>query len=298
MAAEEKKEVSLSVIQKDITDSVTSRVLELQEEGALVLPKSYAVGNELKMAFFALKEVKDKNDKPAFDVCTRDSIANALLEMVVQGLSVWRKQVYFVVRGNQLSCDREYFGNLAIALRSGKVTDIPSAQCVYKDDVFEYEIINGVQRVVKHEQKLGNIDINKIVGGYCIVPKSNGTEHTEIMTITQIRQSWLQGPMKGNSGAHKNFTDQMAKRTVINRALKLIINSGDDDYLFDNQENPVHVDEKREALEEVEFTDAEVVDEETGEVVEEAEAEQPKDEKPKVEQSKKADKPNEPQMMF
>lgn len=279
----EKKEQtkSLSVFQKDITDSVTSRINELQEMGALVLPKTYAVGNELKMAWFALQEVKDRNGKPALEVCSKESVANALLKMCIQGLSVWRKQVDFIVYGNKLSCDREYHGTIALALRTGRVTGIPEAEIIYENDIFKYRIVNGKKEVVEHAQDLENIDITKIKGAYAVVPLTDGTFYTEIMTIQQIRQAWMQGAMKGQSGAHKNFTDQMAKKTVISRALKLFISSSDDASLMENEAEPVPVEEKRETLEEVEFTDAEVVQDE-----------------PEQEKTEEKQKSNEPQMMF
>lgn len=280
----EKKEQtkSLSLFQKDITDSVTSRINELQEMGALVLPKTYAVGNELKMAWFALQEVKDRNGKPALEVCSKESVANALLKMCIQGLSVWRKQVDFIVYGNKLSCDREYHGTIALALRTGRVTGIPEAEIIYENDIFKYRIVNGKKEVVEHAQDLENIDITKIKGAYAVVPLTDGTFYTEIMTIQQIRQAWMQGAMKGQSGAHKNFTDQMAKKTVISRALKLYISSSDDEYLLENEADPVPVQEKKETLEEVEFTEAEVV----------------QDEPEKPEQSDEQPKSNDPQMMF
>lgn len=259
---EEKKQEKnnkLSVIQKDIADSVTTRINELQEMGALVLPKTYAVGNELKMAFFALQEVKDKNGKPALEVCTKESVENALLKMAIQGLSVWRKQCDFIVYGNKLSCEREYHGTIALALRTGQVTGIPEAEIIYEKDTFKYRIVNGKKEVVEHEQDLENIDINKIKGAYAIVPLSDGTFYTEIMTIQQIRQAWMQGAMKGQSGAHKNFTDQMAKKTVISRALKLFISSSDDASLLEDEAEPIPVEEKRETLEEVDFQDGEVI---------------------------------------
>lgn len=272
------EKTQLSVLQKDITDSVVSRINELQEVGAVTLPKSYAVGNELKMAWFALQEVVDRNKKPALQVCTKDSIANALLKMAIQGLSVWKKQGDFIVYDNKLSFEREYHGTIALALRTGKVKDVPEAEVIYEGDIFKYRIVNGKKEIVEHSQELENIDINKIKGAYAVVPLKDGEFHTEIMTIQQIKQAWMQGAMKGQSPAHKNFTDQMAKKTVISRALKLYISSSDDEYLMDNEADPVQVQEKKDALEEVEFTDAEVVQNE-----------------PEQEEEKKS---NEPQMMF
>lgn len=270
----------LSVLQKDITDSVVSRISELQEMGALTLPKTYAVGNELKMAWFALQEVEDRNKKPALEVCTKESIANALLKMAIQGLSVWKKQCDFIVYGNKLSCEREYHGTIALALRTGTVIGVPEAEVIYEGDIFKYRIINGKKEVVEHSQELENIDINKIKGAYAIVPLKDGDSHTEIMTIQQIKQAWMQGAMKGQSGAHKNFTDQMAKKTVISRALKLYISSSDDEYLLENEADPVPIQEKKETLEEVEFTEAEVVQDEPEQL--DQQAEQPSGNEPKM----------------
>lgn len=292
---EKKTNNQLSILQKDITDSVISRINELQEMGALIIPKSYAIGNELKMAFFALQEVVDKDKRPALEVCTKDSIANALLKMAIQGLSVWKKQCDFIVYGNKLVCEREYHGTIALALRTGRIAGIPNAEVIYESDIFKYRIVNGRKEIVEHVQDLKNIDINKIIGAYAVVPLSDGTFYTEIMTIQQIRQAWMQGAMKGQSGAHKNFTDQMAKKTVISRALKLFISSSDDSALFDEDEaEPIPIEDKRETLEEIEFTEAEVVDEVKTEdkIVENEPNKQPRHEK--VEQITI----DEPQMLF
>ena len=56
----------------------------------------------------------------------------------------------------------------------------------------------------------------------------DGPIHTEVMNISQIKSAWNQGAAKGNSGAHKNFTDEMAKKTVINRACKNFVCTSDD----------------------------------------------------------------------
>lgn len=279
---------NVAVMEKNITDVVTNRINDLQSIGAINLPKSYAVGNELKMAWFVLQDVKDRNGKLALEVCTKESIANALLYMAVQGLSVWKKQCDFIVYGNKLKCEKEYHGVIALALRTGEVTAVPSAEVIYEGDKFQYRIVNGKKEVVSHEQDFENINIEKIKGAYAIVPLRDGGFHTEIMTIQQIRQAWMQGPMKGQSPAHKNFTDQMAKKTVISRALKLYISSSDDDYLLNGEESEgvePQTDEK--PLEAVTFDDAEVIDESTGEVTTEPQTvgavqNEPVQEKPKA----------------
>ncbi len=254
-------------------DGVLSRIASIQATGELVLPPNYIPENAVRAAWLILQEVTDKNNRPALDVCTKESIANAFLDMVTSGLSVAKKQGYFVVYGNKLQFDQSYIGDITLAKRVANVKEV-NAVTVYKDDVFEYEVdaSSGRKRVLKHEQKLANIDLAKIVGAYAIVSYNDGTTDTEIMTLGQIHTSWAMGGSKGNSPAHKNFPDQMAEKTVIARALKIETGSSDDSTIIGNkQADKVTADVKQEMKERantkvVEFDEAEVVDEETGEV--------------------------------
>lgn len=56
----EQQKNQVSVIQKDITDSVNTSITRLQDEG-LVIPSNYNYSNALKSAFFALQTVKTGN---------------------------------------------------------------------------------------------------------------------------------------------------------------------------------------------------------------------------------------------
>lgn len=214
-------------------DGVIQKIAKLQQTGELSLPDNYNAENAIRAAWLILQDVKDRNDKPALEVCTKASIANAMYEMVMKGLSVVKKQGYFIVYGNQLSFDESYIGDIAIAKRDCGVEEV-NAVVIYDGDVFEYEIdlVNkGRKKVTKHEQTIANINPDKIVGAYAIVTFKDGTASHEIMTIAQIRLAWAQGAAKGNSPAHKNFPDQMACKTVINRALKIITGTSDDSHL-------------------------------------------------------------------
>lgn len=220
---------AVATIEKSIADSVLTRVNQLTEIGELVLPPNYIPANALKAAWLAINEVESRDKKPALEVCTKNSIANALYEMVVNGYSVVKKQCYFVVYGNELKMEDSYIGKIVKAKRDAHVKEV-NAVTVYKNDIFEYEIntLNGRKKVVKHEQKLENIDITKIAGAYAIVTYEDGSTDTEIMTLAQIQKAWEQGGSKGSSPAHKNFADQMAEKTVISRALKIPADATDD----------------------------------------------------------------------
>ena len=217
----------LAIIQKDITDSVNNKLGELQKDG-LVIPQNYNASNALKSAFFKLQEVKDKSGKPALEVCTKDSIANSLLDMTIQGLSPAKTQCYFVVYGSQLQLQRSYFGTQTVLKRLSDVKDI-WANVIYKDDVFEYENYHGRERLLSHKTSFENRD-KDILGAYAIVQTAEGEEILTVMTKKEIETSW--GQSKTSQSVHKKFPQEMAKRTVINRAAKAFVNTSDDSDLL------------------------------------------------------------------
>jgi recombination protein RecT len=225
---------NVPAVQRDITDSVLVRINEFREAGELAFPQGYSPENALKSAALILTDVKTKDNKPVLEHCTKNSIANSLLEMVVQGLSPMKKQCSFIAYGNKLSMQREYNGTIALAKRFAGVKDTPVANIIYEGDEFVYEIDpeTGKKKIVKHVQSFENIDNSKIKGAYAVVRvEGENLPYIEIMNMKQIRDAWNQGPMKGNSPAHKNFPDQMSKKTVINRGCKILINSSDDSVL-------------------------------------------------------------------
>lgn len=231
-------QVAIAKEEKNITDVVLNKVSTFAHTGELVIPEDYSPENALKSAWLALQTVEDRNGNKALNVCSQSSIANSLLDMVVQGLSPAKKQCYFIVYGKELQLSRSYMGTVAVAKRFGEVVDV-KAQVVYQDDEFEYRIDPMMSSIVitTHSQKLENIDNTKIKAAYAVVTKADGTHHVELMTIEQIRKAWGQGATKGSSPAHKNFAEEMAKKTVINRACKLFINTSDDSAILSSAFN-------------------------------------------------------------
>lgn len=223
--------VALKRFQEETANNVLDRVNAMQETGELVLPQNYHAGNAVRLAWLYLQTVKDRNDRPAVDVCTKESICNCFLEMIIKGLSVAKKQCYFIVTGNQLSFWEDYRGKFMRAKRDTEIATV-NAQVVYEGDEFVYTVDeNGLYQLVKHETKMENINIEKITGAYAVVINKDGSKHLEIMTMAMIRSSWQQGAARGNSGAHTKFTDQMCKKTVISRACKVALGSAEDEEL-------------------------------------------------------------------
>ena len=221
-------------------DLVLSKVTGFQTNGDLKLPPNYSAENAVRSAWLMLQEIQDMNKQPVLTVCSKESIANALLDMVLQGLSPVKKQCYFIAYGGKLQMQRSYMGTIAIAKRVSNVVDA-TANIIYQGDKFKYQIdpASGKKKIVEHDQEFENIDIAKIKGAYAIVIMSDGSTHTELMTMQQIRTSWAMGKAKGDSPAHRQFPDQMAMKTVINRALKVLIGSSNDSSLYEEDELPI-----------------------------------------------------------
>lgn len=259
----EKKDEKNSIQKfENISEQVLSRIEQFQKDGSMILPKNYSVENHMKSAWLALQEVEDKEHHKALQICTKESIANSLLDMVLQGLSVSKKQGYFIVYGNKLIFQRSYFGTIALAKRAGGMVSEPVANVIYEGDDFLYEIDPKTAKVaiVKHSQKLENIDNSKIKGAYALVTLADGTTQVTIMSMQQIRAAWGQGATKGNSPAHKNFAEEMAKKTVIGRACKAIINSSDDAWLYDGKEDDADSDKASIQRDAAQHSDVQIID--------------------------------------
>lgn len=224
---EELKEVKLTLQEKSIADIVLNRVKDLQKDGGLHSPANYSCSNALKSAWLILQDTLDKDKKPVLQTCTQLSIMNSLLDMVIQGLSPVKKQCYFIAYGNVLKLSRSYMGTVAVTKRLKGIKDV-KAYCIYEGDEFEqeYDLDTATLKITKFNPKFENIDITKIKGAFAVVVGENGPIHTEVMNITQIRMAWSKSKTGGQ--VHKDFAEEMAKKSVINRACKMFANTSDD----------------------------------------------------------------------
>lgn len=247
--------------EKTIVDSVQNRITEMQNKGSIELPNNYSVGNALKSAYLILQETQTSGKKPVLQACTQESIANSLLDMATQGLNPSKDQCYFIAYGNKLTMSRSYLGTIALTKRIKGVKDV-KGYAVYKDDKFElgFDILTGKQKILEFCPGL-NRDSKNLIGAFALILGDNEILHTEYMDINQIHNAWNQGSMKGNSGAHKNFPDQMAIKTVINRACKFYVSTSDDSDKIAEFMNKSVEDTDRELEEEKkEFANKEVVE--------------------------------------
>lgn len=243
------KQNTPAILQKDITDTVNQRVAAMQQDG-LALPPAYSPANALKSAFFAMTNAAGGN---LLEKCTKESIANSLLDMVVQGLSPAKTQCYFVPYQNQLKMTRSYFGTQAVLKRLSEVKDV-WANIIYEGDDFKIAIKDGREVLVSHDTEFSHRD-NKIIGAYCIIEKEDGQQVLTTMTKKEIDASWSQAKTKN---VQNKFPQEMAKRTVINRAAKAFVNTSDDSDLLIEAINNTTANEYQD---DTERKEAEIIDE-------------------------------------
>lgn len=259
---------------REIIEKVQNRISEMSEQGKIQMPANYSYQNALRSAFLILSETRGADKRLVLESCSMESVSNALLEMVVQGLNPVKKQCYFIPYGEKLTMMRSYLGTIAITKRIPGVVDV-KAYAVYKNDAFrmEYDVAAGVFRVAEYVPDVVNRDTKDLIGAFAMILGKKDILHTEYMTIEQIRKSWERGQTKGKSSAHTDFPDQMAVRTVVNRACKLYASTSNDGDLIAEILNRREDDEVQAIAQMEEQENATVLEVEAEEIVEEQEAE-------------------------
>ena len=273
LVKKEEKQLQVVKEERNITDNVLNKIHQFQNNGQIYFPNNYSPENALKSAWLKLQEVKDKNGKLALETCTQPSIANALLNMVIQGLNPMKNQCYFIPFGNQLTLMRSYFGSIAVAKQFGEIKDI-TAEVIYEGDKVETEIKRGKTTILSHTRSFENINKAKIVGAYATILYNNNIEESLLMTIDQIKMSWKKSKLNPESkdSTHSQFTEDMCKRTVINKICKYYINTKDDSNLnmikmaFEASDEELKESEVEYEIQE--NANKELIDVETGEIQE------------------------------
>lgn len=259
---------------------VLSRVEEMCQVG-FTMPKDYNYVNAVKATMLKLQDVKDKNGKPALEVCTPSSIQSALFTMVVKGLDVSKNQAYLVCYGEQLQLQESYFGKVLQVKRIFPEWE-PRPNIVHEGDTFKYTVNpeTGRRELVEHTQSLENLD-KPILGGYIYLPCADGGKDLYIMTIKQIIAAWNKSRSGGATA--KQFPEKMAMKTLVNSGCTMVINSTpSQSTVADNSDDPNAPETEpeyayaEEVVEVKELPDApQYVDTETGEIKDEPTTEAP-----------------------
>lgn len=202
----------------------------LRKNGDVVLPPNYDVNDAIKSLYLATLQTVDKTGRPALEVCTKESIKEAVQNYVSKGLNVAKKQCYPIVRGNTLTLHESYFGRQKEAMSYAGIKI--NSNVIYEGESVEIDTRQDGSKIIRHKPDFTKFDASKIIGAYAVAVREDGTvDDSDIMTIKEIRRSWAQGSSGGK--VHEAFPVEMCRKTVIARLAKKYVNTSDDKTKFE-----------------------------------------------------------------
>ena len=215
----------------ELVTKVANKVKAMVENNQINIPENYSIVNAVQAAYFKLTEVDFKKKTSLMDSATPESVAFSLQDMAIQALSVAKNQGYFIVYGDKMQFTRSYHGTQAVLKRLNGVKDV-WANVIWKGEEFDVEYNERGQLAFKSHSVNWMAATGKkedILGAYCIIERDDGVQFLTVMTMAEIQTSWSQSSMQT---VQNKYPQEMAKRTVINRASKAFINTSDDSDLF------------------------------------------------------------------
>lgn len=266
----------LEVFNKNAFQKTEERVAEMRDQGEIDLPANYSVSNALKSAFLTIQNTTDKNKNPVLKSCSKSSVMNAMLDTIIQGLQPSREQVYYVPFGKKLVAMRSYHGDVHLARQTANVKDV-KPNLIYEGDELAVTTEEGRTIIENHEQSWENMKDGNIVAAYAVVEfEDDRPNQYTIMRKEEIERAWAMRRGNDKSKAHKNFAGEMAKKTVVHRACKPLINNRDDSHLFKAAKDRADLEQAKQERDEQQ-AETETVEVEAEEVENEKETESNKD---------------------
>lgn len=189
----------------------------LQSEGvksaiARALPRHVKVEKIISAALTAVQL------NPKLLDCDRTSVLRSIVIASALGLEPGGAlgSAYLVPYGKTCTLIPGYRGLIDLARRSGSVKAV-EARVVYDCDEFVYEY--GTTTKVKHIPRLDRPESARMIAAYCVVTLSDGMPVIEVMSAKEIEA--VRGRSRSaNNGPWVTDHDEMARKTVVRRALK------------------------------------------------------------------------------
>lgn len=185
-----------------------------------------------------------------------------------------RKSEEIVHSHRMENCGVSDRGLIELAHRSGDLQSI-EAHIVYENDEFEYEL--GLDPVLKHKPAMENR--GKIEWVYAVYKLKSGGFGFEVMSVEDInkhRDKYSQAARRGFSPWNDNW-EEMAKKTVIKRVLKYapmksefvtaMVQDGST-LNFEDRGDDFDIVQQPYSEEQIVEAETEIIEEDTGEVIE------------------------------
>ncbi len=198
------------------------KVEQLLEQGraqiAAALPAFIKTDRFIRVA---LTEVRNN---PDLQKCDPVSICTAIMKSAQLGLDIGGAlgQAYLVPFKNRDTGQLEaqlipgYRGLVQLVRRSGQVSTF-YAMCVYEGDQFTYTL--GTDPKIEH---VPGDSSNKLTHVYAVCVFKDGGHQFEVMTKKQVEDHRNKYSSQPNGRGWKNSFDEMAKKTVVRKIIKML----------------------------------------------------------------------------
>ena len=182
---------------------------------AAVLPKHMDPDRMMQLA------ISTMNKNPKLLDCTPESVLGCLMTASSLGLEPndvnGLGQAYIIPYKRTATFISGYRGLYKLALNSGEIQSI-TVEAVYEGDEFEYRM--GDDARITHVPDINaEHSYDKLICVYCITRLNNGGIQRNVMPKSEIEKRRNVSKAK-DSGPWKDWTEEMAKKTVIRAAAK------------------------------------------------------------------------------
>ena len=223
---------------------------------------------------FALNFVSLIQDKPELQKYSKEVLATALVRSAQDNLDALNQEVYiYKGYGDKLTYTISYKGlrKMAIEKSVRPIKDI-YAKPIFENDTVEETFIDGEPKLV---YKSNFMNRGKWIGVLAVCVFSDGSEIYELMDMDDINA--VKNKSR-NSGAWKDFPQEMAKKSVIRRLCKQItldfrdkqqsdMFTGADEFINDPKEQAAKDIKENSNMADFDDSDVIEVDVESGEII-------------------------------
>lgn len=248
--------------------SMKGLIVSMEGQIAKALPSVITPERFTRMVLTAMSTNKD------LQLCTPNSFLGAMMQAAQLGVepNTPLGQAYLIPYKNKgaLECQFQlgYKGLIDLAYRSGEVKDIQAHE-VHENDTFEYEL--GLEPKLKHIPAMKNR--GAVIMYYAIFHTKDGGYGFNVMSVDDVQEharKYSKSYGSSFSPWKSNF-DEMAKKTVLKRCLKYapIKTEFARSISADETIKTTIAADMAEAADETDYIDAEVIEKEEHEVIEE-----------------------------
>jgi recombinase, phage recT family len=248
--------------------SMKDLIVSMEGQIAKALPSVITPERFTRMVLTAMSTNKE------LGLCTPNSFLGAMMQAAQLGVepNTPLGQAYLIPYKNKgtLECQFQlgYKGLIDLAYRSGEVKDIQAHE-VHENDTFEYEL--GLEPKLKHIPALK--DRGAVIMYYAIFHTKDGGYGFNVMSVDDVQEharKYSKAYGSSFSPWKSNF-DEMAKKTVLKKCLKYapIKTEFARSISTDETIKTTIAADMAEATDETDYIDAEVVEKDAPEVIEE-----------------------------